>query len=519
MRILVISLLSGLVLAAAPQLQLSPFSPLPLDIVVGQNGPTQSVTATNIGDGSLTLTASSSVAWIAPSIVGSTAQMALNTASLAKGSYTGFVTVNALNAIDSPQTVSITVQMGGGVPDSINLYAPPHAASNVMFFASNNFQTVITGSPFFKIVELAANNVSNTASTALYDVDVSALSLTPETSITGDFTVTFSLFPPDVKTVPVTLNITEMPLIRVTPTSIQFNIAQGATPVQKEFLVQDIGATPASVASITVSSGAPWLTALFSGGSVIATGDPTGLAPGKYTATVTVASNAKNGAATVPFEMDVVAVVPPLSYYQSVVNNATFVAGDPVAPGGLVIVRGEQFTMGGAVTAQTPPLGKSLSGATVQVNGVEAPIYYVSPSSGGFNSGGQITFQMPYNTPAGQATVQVSRSDNGSPQAGNIISVQVQNTAPRLLSANGYALATFTDYVSFPVPAGSSLPGHPAKAGDVLIFYGLGFGQTSPPAAEGVAAVGLTNVPNAAMVFAATAPQYPAVSVFLLIAD
>jgi uncharacterized protein (TIGR03437 family) len=67
---------------------------------------------------------------------------------------------------------------------------------------------------------------------------------------------------------------------------------------------------------------------------------------------------------------------------------------------------------------------------------------------------------------------------------------------------DGYALATFTDYVSFPVPVTDTLvPGHPAMAGDILIFYGLGFGQTSPAATEGMAAVGLTNVPNAAMTF------------------
>jgi len=96
----------------------------------------------------------------------------------------------------------------------------------------------------------------------------------------------------------------------------------------------------------------------------------------------------------------------------------------------------------------------------------------------------------------------VDRNDSGTVQTGNTISVQVQSTAPALLSYDGYALATFTDYVSFPVPTTDNLiPGHPAAAGDILIFYGLGFGQTSPAATEGIAAEGLTNVPNAVMVF------------------
>jgi uncharacterized protein (TIGR03437 family) len=152
------------------------------------------------------------------------------------------------------------------------------------------------------------------------------------------------------------------------------------------------------------------------------------------------------------------------------------------------------------------------------------------------NQGGQITFQIPYGTPAGQATIQVNRTDPGPTgttvvalQTGNVISVQVAPSAPRLLqfalNSSGasitpaavttvdniesenpvgteYAIATFTDFTTFPIPTTAGLASRPATAGDTLIFYGLGFGQTSPAVTEGVAVSGTTAIANCSMVFA-----------------
>ena len=89
-------------------------------------------------------------------------------------------------------------------------------------------------------------------------------------------------------------------------------------------------------------------------------GESQGLTPGAYTATITIASNAKNGPFTVPVEMDVVATGVRWSYYQGVVDNAIYQIGATIAPGELVAVRGEQFTLGAPVSAQTLPLGTSL---------------------------------------------------------------------------------------------------------------------------------------------------------------
>ena len=130
MRQVIFYLLGAAALYATPQLRLSTSTVGPLNIAVGQNGVTQTVSTTNIGDGTLVLSASANVPWITANIAGSNVQIALSTSTLAQGIATGLVTVKAANAIDSPQTIAVTVQMGGGVPNAINFYMPPGGAAS-----------------------------------------------------------------------------------------------------------------------------------------------------------------------------------------------------------------------------------------------------------------------------------------------------------------------------------------------------------------------------------------------------
>jgi uncharacterized protein (TIGR03437 family) len=530
MRHIIGVLLSSAVLFATPQLQLSTSTVGPLNIAVGQNGTTQTISTTNIGTGTLSLSATANVPWLAATIAGANVQIALNTSTLGQGIATGIVTVTAAGAIDSPQTVAVTVQMGGGVPNSISLYMPPGGAATTTFIASSTLNAGASPPPGITLAILSEGGGSF-QTTATYQVTAtSPASTTPETSYNGRINVLSSGFQPDVKTVPVTINVTNKPIGVLVQPSIQFNVAQGAAPVTKWIQLANAGASALAVSGATVSTGATWLTTSVNGpcliagvgGCVVITGDPTGQSPGKYTATVSITGTAVNGPFTVPVEMDVVAVGPPVSYFQGVVDNATYSIGATVAPGELVAVRGEQFTTGAAVAAQTLPLGTTLGGATVYVNGVAVPTYYVAASHVE-NQGGQITFQVPYSTPGGQATVRVDRNDSGTVQTGNTISVQVTSVVPRLLQfqlnvtgnsigtvnnissespvGTNYAIATFGDFTTFPIPTTAGIASRPATAGDTLIFYGLGFGQTSPASTEGVAVPGVANVANCVMVF------------------
>ncbi len=544
MRHLTAVLLSAMALYATPQLRLSTSTVGPLNIAVGANGTTQTVTTSNIGDGSLALSASASVPWIAATITGANVQIALNTSTLAQGVATGIVTVTATGAIDSPQTIAVTVLMGGGVPAAINFYVPPGGSTSTTFTASSQLNASSTNPPGGVTLAILAEGGSSFATTAAYQVTANVpASITPETSYSGKIVVASSNFQGDVKTVPVTVNVTAQPIGVLVQPSIQFTVGATAAAVSKWIqlgnaglsAVAITGATVAATGATAASGGAAWLTTSLNGpclisgvgACVVATGNPSGLSPGAYTATITIASNAKNGPFVVPVEMDVVATGPPVSYFQGVVDNAIYQLGATIAPGELVAVRGDQFTLGAPVSAQTLPLGTSLGSATVYVNGNAVPTYYVAASHVE-NQGGQITFQVPYNTPSGPATIRVDRSDNGTVQTGNTISVQVQGSEPRLLqfalNSSGasitpgavtttdnivtenpvgtqYAIATFTDFTTFPIPVTAGLASRPATVGDILVFYGLGFGQTSPPATEGVAISGTTAIANCVMVF------------------
>jgi uncharacterized protein (TIGR03437 family) len=199
--------------------------------------------------------------------------------------------------------------------------------------------------------------------------------------------------------------------------------------------------------------------------------------PGVYSGSVTLNSNAVNGAVTVPVDFEVVAKGPPLIAFQGVVDNATYLAGDPVARGDIALVKGEQLSFAPLTFSQAPPLATQLGGAQVMVKGAPAPMFYATY--------GQLAFQMPYETPVGTALVQVQRDGVSS----NTVSVQVLDRAPRLLVITGgsYGVIVNNTDGSFPLPSGS-VPGvetHPAKVGDTLIMYAIGLGPTRPSVASG----------------------------------
>jgi uncharacterized protein (TIGR03437 family) len=488
-------------LAAAPTLRLNTAAVGPITIATGQNGPAQEVDANNAGDGSLSLTTSANVAWIATSlgtpkncyIVGACLpiQIALNTATLAKGKYTGIITVSDPNAIDAPQTIVVTIQIGGGVPDSLDLYVPPNSSASSSFITIGQVSTAVTNPSGGPTLSIATSGGGSFSFSISFQVTARVPANTPENDYHGSIAFTGATVSSDNKTVPVTVHVTSQPIATITPTALQFNVAQGAAKVDKWIQLTNAGLGTLSVTGATATGGS-WLSVKTNGNLVILTGDPTGLSPGPNQGSVTISSNAKNGPFTIPVEMDVVPLAAPTTFFQGVRDNALFAIGDPVAPGGIVEVVGEQFTTGPAVQAQMLPLGTALGGATVFVNNEPAPIYYASASHV-VNPGGQINFQVPYDIPAGEAVVRVDRDG----QRGNSISVRIVADAPRLLvfgpgqgSLAGYAIAVLGDNVTFPIPTTAGVPSRPAKVGDAVTFYALGFGQTNPPVTAGVGAPG-----------------------------
>lgn len=490
------------IVSASPKLRLANTVVGPVPVAIGANGAAQVIEAFNAGDGSLAPVLSASVPWIAPTVGAQRAcatrtglclplQIGLQTASLAAGMYTGTVTVNDPNAVDAPQTITVTVLIGGGVPDRLTLYVPPNGSSDAV---------VITGSPVTprattqdggRWLFVSQDGTGSFRFTYPYRIRATDLPGMAEGTYNGSIALTGSTFAPDNKTVAVTMRVTSQPIAQINipqtdKSNIQLRVAQNAPKQTVNIGVTNAGQSGLIVTgatSTTSSGGSNWLTVgpIAAGPSVPVTIDPTALAPGTYQGTISVASNAINGPLSVPVALEVVAPSGPLAKFQGVVDNATFAAGDAVAAGDIVAIFGEQFSSGAPATGTELPLVTTLGGVRVLVNNQPAPLYYTSF--------GQVNFQIPYETPAGSAEVRVERDG----QRGNAVSVEVAPRAPRLLRLNvgDYGIIVNQDG-TFPIPAaaasGAGLSGHPAQPGDALTIYAIGLGRTSPAVATGAAA-------------------------------
>jgi uncharacterized protein (TIGR03437 family) len=136
-----------------------------------------------------------------------------------------------------------------------------------------------------------------------------------------------------------------------------------------------------------------------------------------------------------------------------VAHGASFKA--VFAPGMILSVFGTNLAPSTAA-ASTLPLPLSLSGISATVNGITAPLYYVSP--------GQLNVQVPYETGLGLAVLAVN--NNGQVAQ---FPFQVGVTAPGIFTA----------------PDGTLVPNASGKAGDTLLAFITGDGDQTPTIATG----------------------------------
>jgi len=481
-------------LQAAPQLQLSTTALGPFNIAQNASGPTQTVTANNIGTGSLTLAVTASSSWLQPSVVGGTTiQIALNTSSLPPGSYTEFVTVSSPGAINAPQNISVTIKVGG-VPSTLTYYAAPGGAAITQqvvtqAMPSSVQSTTLTGSGW-----LAVSLSLQGSFTSYFPYNVTVTPQTGQSAGTYTGTVTFSgsSVASDNKQVGVTLNLTSSPIQQFSPTSVQLYSA-GTVKATSAVTAYNSGAGTLTISSVTGS--ASWLTGSVSGSTVTVTADPTGLAAGSYQGILTFNSNAANAAAAVlPVEFIVEPNNTPILSFGGVVDNATF--GPTLSPGMIAQAYGVLLSGTSPTLAASLPLSTNLGNVQVSVNGIPAPVYYAST--------GVVDFVVPFEVQPGPGTVTLTYNGVSS----NTVSTTIAARAPKLLyfplAESGqtfyYGIIVNSSDGSFPVPTTAGLLSHPAKPGDTLTIYGLGFGLTNQSVADGAASpsspLAVTPVPS-----------------------
>jgi len=131
-----------------------------------------------------------------------------------------------------------------------------------------------------------------------------------------------------------------------------------------------------------------------------------------------------------------------------VTNGASF--GQSFAPGMILSIFGTKLS-NSTKAAASVPLPIALDGVSVTVNGVRAPLYYISP--------GQLNVQVPYETAAGTAVLGVN--NNGLVASSTFA---VKATAPGIFTG----------------AAGALVPISSARRGESILLYVTGEGDTTP---------------------------------------
>jgi len=278
----------------------------------------------------------------------------------------------------------------------------------------------------------------------------------------------------------------------VSPTSVTMQVPNSSSVANATVNLAFGGAATAWTASIVPSNSATaWLTVApitgAGGSNVVLQASAAGLENGVYFATLAIqAVNAMPQVINVPITF----VVGTSSSVQiaAVLQGASF---KPIfAPGMVMSVFGSNLApAGSALQAQFLPLPLSLAGVSASVNGIPAPLYYVSPT--------QLNIQIPYEVGAGAAVVGVN--NNGQVAS---LPFAVGVVAPGIF-ADG---------------SGNLVPFNSGKVGDTLVLFETGDGDLTPTLPTGQtpsSSTPLASLPAPRMAASLTVAGMPAKIVFI----
>jgi uncharacterized protein (TIGR03437 family) len=168
---------------------------------------------------------------------------------------------------------------------------------------------------------------------------------------------------------------------------------------------------------------------------------------------------------------------PPPPLIRSVVNGASFKPG--IEAGSWVSIFGAHLASDARAWKTSDfngvNLPQGLDGTSVTIDGKSASVFYINPS--------QLDVQAPSDSATGPVSVVVTHK--GLMSAPFTAQLQPYSPAFFLYAGTSYAIATHLDFSIIGNPAVT--PGAtPAKPNEVIILWGTGFGETSPPTPAGI---------------------------------
>jgi uncharacterized protein (TIGR03437 family) len=156
-----------------------------------------------------------------------------------------------------------------------------------------------------------------------------------------------------------------------------------------------------------------------------------------------------------------------------IVNGASFAPAAPLAPGSIISVFGANLAATSAGAASLP-LPKTLAGASLQVGGLDVPLFY--------SSGGQVNAQLPFEL-ALNARPQLIVKGASFVTVPETITVAAARPGIFTTTQDGKGQGVIMDVANRLVDSAN-----PAKAGDVVVVYCTGLGATNPAVRSGEAA-------------------------------
>jgi uncharacterized protein (TIGR03437 family) len=162
---------------------------------------------------------------------------------------------------------------------------------------------------------------------------------------------------------------------------------------------------------------------------------------------------------------------PPVVGTGAIVNAASFAAQSPVAPGSLISIFGSKLAVGQA-SASSLPLPTNLAGTSVLFAGISSPLTFAGD--------GQINAMVPFET-AVNTTQQVIVNRGISPSTPQPVTVAAAAPGVFTRDGSGGGQGIIVNAVTYVLAD----PTHPVKAGDVVTIYCTGLGQVNPTVVTG----------------------------------
>jgi len=443
---------------------------------------------------SVTSTSTNNFLTVVPSsnVTPSTLTVGVNPSVLPNlGTYSGSITVTPLSGAGTgvPSMIPVTVNVsttggGGGVPGTITL-----TPTNVTLTAKAGDQvvqgfvqvTTANGSPVSYTSNVTTASGGNWLSVISAEGTFpNGLTISANTKglAPGDYNGTVNIVTQTGTTpIPVKLTVQASGTITLSQSALTFSsrTTETTAPPSQTVQITSSGAALPWTATAATTTGGSWLQVSPASGTTPGTltisVNPTGVAAGTHTGTVTVASTgATNSPLTITVTLNQSAIATPVP---TPVSNAASFIQSGASPGMIATVRGTDLgpSTGTEATPSSTAWPTTVSGVQVLFDNVPAPLLYVSAT--------QINLVVPFEV-SGRASTKMVVVNQGVRSAELDLAVREANPALFTANQSGSGAGAISNQNGT-----ANTPSNPEARGNIIVMYATGFGLLAPAPGTG----------------------------------